>query len=86
MCQFQGERDPLAAAKKDMEDHFDADPVPKLGLLRVSMTYMDPDDAKTIVEEMVNKHIDLVKKGPVGGGAEEGGVAPEAAEPGPGSS
>jgi len=24
------------------------------------MTYMDPDDAKTIVEEMVNKHIDLV--------------------------
>ena len=31
-------------------------------LLRVSMTYSDPDDAKTIVEEMVNKHIELVKK------------------------
>ena len=60
--QFQGERDPLAAAKKDMEDHFEAEPVPNSRLLRVSMTYSDPEDARTIVEEMVNKHIELVKK------------------------
>jgi polysaccharide biosynthesis transport protein len=60
--QFQGERDPLAAAKKDIDEHFEAEPVLNSRLLRVSMTYSDPDDAKTIVEEMVNKHIELVKK------------------------
>lgn len=55
--QFQNEKDPLAAAKKAMADDFDATPIPNSNLIRVQMTYSVPEDCKTIVEEMVDKHI-----------------------------
>ena len=58
---FQNERDPIAAAKKEWEDNWKVDPIPNTRLLRVEMTYSDPDDAKTIVDELVNTYISTVK-------------------------
>jgi capsular exopolysaccharide synthesis family protein len=46
-----------ADAKVDLQDSFDASPIPDSRLIQVSMTYKLASDCKTIVEEIVTRHL-----------------------------
>ena len=46
-----------ADAKIDLQDSFDASPIPDSRLIQVSMTYKFAPDCKTIVEEIVTRHL-----------------------------
>jgi capsular exopolysaccharide synthesis family protein len=45
-------------AKEDLEDDFRADAVPEQKLIAVSMSDADPKSARTIVMDIVNRHLD----------------------------
>lgn len=47
----------VGEAREDLEDHFAVSPVADSQLVRVSMTTKDPDDARVIVQDIVNQHL-----------------------------
>src|SRR6476661_2596115 len=49
-------------AKEDLADHFSAMPVQESRLIAVSMEYRVPDDCKTIVNEIVGKHLEKERR------------------------
>jgi capsular exopolysaccharide synthesis family protein len=51
-----------AEAKRDLYSEFDAVPIQESKLIMVSMTYQVPKDAKVIVEDIVNRHLQQQQK------------------------
>lgn len=51
-----------AEAKEDLDSEFEAVPIQESKLIMVSMTYKIPKDAKIIVEEIVNRHLQQQQK------------------------
>ena len=52
----------IAAAKEDLAKKFDAIPIVDTKLIQTMFTFRNPKDCKTIVDELVSRHIDLQKK------------------------
>lgn len=53
---------PLEEAKEDLEDNFSVAPIMNSRLIRVAFQYSVASDTKTIVEELVTKHINNQKE------------------------
>lgn len=45
-------------AKEDLKDHLSVQPIPDTKLIMISMAYSNPKDCKTIVDEVVQAHLD----------------------------
>jgi capsular exopolysaccharide synthesis family protein len=56
--QFEKEKDPIAAAKEELRNELEVRPIPDSKLVAVSMSYKDGREAKTIVEDVVQEHLD----------------------------
>lgn len=52
----------VRAAKQELEKAFSATPIPDSKLIAVSMTYAIPKDCKTIVDEIVGRHLEDQRK------------------------
>jgi capsular exopolysaccharide synthesis family protein len=52
----------VAAAKADLLDRFNASPITDSQVIRVEMSTPNPTDARTIVETVVNKHLENVQQ------------------------
>ena len=48
-------------AKEDLIDNFRVDVIPESKLISIRMSYSDPKDCKTIVEDIVNQHLENQK-------------------------
>ena len=59
---FQSFRGDVFAAKDDLVDHFNIDVIPESKLLAIRMSYSDPASCKTIVDEIVNQHLENQKQ------------------------
>jgi succinoglycan biosynthesis transport protein ExoP len=57
---FDSEPDPMAARRRNLRENLGASPVPRSRLLAVKMTTSAPEDAKTIVKELVDVFISKV--------------------------
>src|SRR5215203_2032754 len=56
--QFEKEKNPIAAAKEDLKESLSVRPIPDSKLVEVAMSYRDGREAKIIVEDVVNEHLD----------------------------
>ncbi|HEV2293257.1 MAG TPA: polysaccharide biosynthesis tyrosine autokinase [Tepidisphaeraceae bacterium] len=56
--QFADEPNPVAEAKRDLVKRMDVRAIPDSKLLQVSMSYKDPKEAATIVNDIVSEHLD----------------------------
>ncbi|MDW8262023.1 MAG: polysaccharide biosynthesis tyrosine autokinase [Phycisphaerales bacterium] len=52
----------VAKAREDLEDHFSVSPIQDSQLIRVSMTCKNPKDARIIVQDLVNEHLNSQDK------------------------
>jgi polysaccharide biosynthesis transport protein len=59
---FKGFRSDVFRAKEDLLDYFRVDVVPESRLVSVKMSYRDPRACRTIVEEIVNQHLEDQKQ------------------------
>ncbi len=57
--QFANKSNPIAAAKEDLVDSLSVRPIPDSKLVAVSMSYKDPKEAATIVNDVVNEHLEF---------------------------
>ncbi len=51
-----------AEAKEDLQDNFDAVPIPESRLIKVTMAFRDPKDCRIIVENIVNVYLEEQRK------------------------
>jgi capsular exopolysaccharide synthesis family protein len=56
--QFAGEKNPISAAKEDLRQNLAVRPIPDSKLVEISMSYKNPKEAATIVEDVVTEHLD----------------------------
>jgi len=56
--QFANEKNSISAAKEDLREKLSVRPVPDSKLVAISMSYKNPKEAATIVEDVVTEHLD----------------------------
>ncbi|MGB7159458.1 MAG: polysaccharide biosynthesis tyrosine autokinase [Tepidisphaeraceae bacterium] len=56
--QFANGSNPIAAAKQELSEELSVRPIPDSKLVAVSMSYRDGKEAKIIVEDVVNQHLE----------------------------
>jgi capsular exopolysaccharide synthesis family protein len=51
----------ISKAKEDLGDHYSVRVIPESKLIEIRMSYSEPKDCRTIVEDIVNKHLENQK-------------------------